>query len=601
MRASSSSTRVGVGGATSSTVPSRSCGTSGTARSAALTRRSMPRGAGSSWAAASSSAKIASRSSRHLVRAACRPPARSGPARGSPRAPPTRAGPRRWRAAPCSRCRGGGRCSRSRPRAARPARTSVRAARELSNSLSRASRERRQQPVGRGVVVQRDADVPLVAPGGPGRDVDPPRGELLGRPAAPATRTARGRAATGNSARQPRALRGGLRRAGGARTRRRSRPPTARPPAPARRRPAPARGPGRRRARSRSRRGSPPSRGPSRTSAPGSPAGGRSARPRRRAGSRPAPRRRSASASPRRDRQRHARRSGRSGGMTTAVRVPRGRRRTGTGLAPASSTSCGSSPQPGQTISTSSRRDRAQRGAEQLARAVADRRPAPGRSSCDAAIAVAQRRDVRVGVDRPAQRERRGVDRPPGAAARARRRRRDPAAAAAPDAGAAPRRGARAARATPRPARARRTGGSSRSSRRISARAIEGAGPSISRNQIPNATSAITAVAPKIRGSAPSRWSWPAARRSSRHQRSSRERERERDEQRGEDADEGDDDPEHVRAERGSRPASRSTATPAAAAPRPTGTAASRPPAAARRAAPSARRRRSPPRSGVPR
>src|SRR3954452_4647988 len=51
----------------------------------------------------------------------------------------------------------------------------------------------------------------------------------------------------------------------------------------------------------------------------------------------------------------------------------------------------------------------------------------------------------------------------------------------------------------------------------------EGAGPSIRKNQIPKTTSAITALVPKIRASAPSRWSWPAARRTIRHSRSSRE------------------------------------------------------------------------------
>ncbi len=69
------------------------------------------------------------------------------------------------------------------------------------------------------------------------------------------------------------------------------------------------------------------------------------------------------------------------------------------------------------------------------------------------------------------------------------------------------------------------------------------------RNQNPNATSAITAEAPKIRASAPSRCSWPAARRTIRQTRSSREHKRQRHEQRDEDAGEGDDDPAHVRAE----------------------------------------------------
>ena len=67
VRASSSSTGSASAGATSSTVPSRSCGTSATAASAALTRFSMPIGAGCRRAAASSSAKIASRSSRTSI------------------------------------------------------------------------------------------------------------------------------------------------------------------------------------------------------------------------------------------------------------------------------------------------------------------------------------------------------------------------------------------------------------------------------------------------------------------------------------------------------------------------------------------------------
>ena len=77
---------------------------------------------------------------------------------------------------------------------------------------------------------------------------------------------------------------------------------------------------------------------------------------------------------------------------------------------------------------------------------------------------------------------------------------------------------------------------------------IEGAGPSISRNQIPKTMSAITAVVPKIRAS---------ARRAARDRGAADDppqaveprRERERDEQRDEDAGEGDDDPQHVRAE----------------------------------------------------
>ena len=45
-------------------MPSRSCGTSGTAASAAFTRRSTPGGTGSPCAVENSRAKIASRSSR---------------------------------------------------------------------------------------------------------------------------------------------------------------------------------------------------------------------------------------------------------------------------------------------------------------------------------------------------------------------------------------------------------------------------------------------------------------------------------------------------------------------------------------------------------
>ena len=83
---------------------------------------------------------------------------------------------------------------------------------------------------------------------------------------------------------------------------------------------------------------------------------------------------------------------------------------TGTGVAPASSTSCGQQAPARPDDLDLLRRHRPQRGADQLARAVPDHHPRRARSPCEAAIAARSARAVRVGVDRPPQRERRRVD-----------------------------------------------------------------------------------------------------------------------------------------------------------------------------------------------
>ena len=191
------------------------------------------------------------------------------------------------------------------------------------------------------------------------------------------------------------------------------------------------------------------------------------ARPRRRAGTRQAPRRGSASARP-------PARGTSVSGTTTAGRVrrPRDDRSCGAPSSASSATGTGRrarlAHQPGQRppagpgdrdLVRSS--DRAQRARAAVRPRRGRPRPGPGSTSCEAAIAARERAAVRVRVDRPPQRERRGVDdlrvrrlmpRRAGEVERRLLRR---------DGGGAPRRGARAARARPRPGRARRTGGSS--------------------------------------------------------------------------------------------------------------------------------------------
>ena len=210
-----------------------------------------------------------------------------------------------------------------------------------------------------------------------------------------------------------------------------------------------------------------------------------------------------------------------SGGWRSREEVLEGDRRPA--ARPPRATSRGSGPQPGPgDRARSRRRDGAQRGAQQLARAVADDDPLGRRRRARAAMRRAQRRGVRVGVDRAPQRERRRVDdlrvrrAVPGGAGEVELGRRAPARAAAP------RRGARAARARPPPARARRTGGSSRGSA-ASARRERRRGAL--EHQEPDAEQRRARSRPwrrRSRTSTPSRWSWPAARRSSRQKRSSR-------------------------------------------------------------------------------
>ena len=265
---------------------------------------------------------------------------------------------------------------------------------------------------------------------------------------------------------------------------------------------------------------------------------------------------------------------------------------TGTGVAPASVTSCGSRPQPGQTISTSSRRrDGAQRGPQQLAGAVADHHARADRRRGAAAIASRSGVDVRVGVDRPPQRERRGVDHlrvrrtvPGGAREVQRRLLRRMAAALVVAALEQLARDLVRGELVELPVVAEEAPHQRDE--------IEGAGPSISEEPDPEDDErdhrggaedprqrALALLVPGGAAHDPPRAVQPR-------------RERQRHHQRGEDADEGDDDARACASRARSRPASRPTATPAAAAPRPTGRAASRARAAPRRARASARCRR---------
>ena len=309
------------------------------------------------------------------------------------------------------------------------------------------------EPVGGRRVAQRDADVAVVAPRAPGRDVDPAGGEVRGerarRRARPrrARRRGRGRRERERRAAQRRGEPLALARP----PRRRRRATTVSPSLerPRHRRlrrradtPADGRQPlgERRRRRARSRRGSRPSRAPSRTSARRAGSAARRAgraRRRRLARTRPAPRRRSAR--PRRGarsrararRGASARRSGRWGCRATTARVPP--RPAASAVEPSGATATGraagrvrrgrgSGPQPGQR-----HRDVALASDARTPRAAARRRRGPTRhlrrrDAVALGDRLAQRRRVGVRVHRAPQRVRGGVDGLGVRAARARRR-----------------------------------------------------------------------------------------------------------------------------------------------------------------------------------
>ena len=234
-----------------------------------------------------------------------------------------------------------------------------------------------------------------------------------------------------------------------------------------------------------------------------------------------------------------------SAGVVKTVVRPRAMASTGTGRAPASSTNAGSCCQPGQTSATSS---------VAVARSAARiSSPAPCPTTTRAGIdvvrrgdRVAQRRHVRVVVHGPPQRERRRVDDlrmrrpvPRGAREIQRRRAHDVARPLLVAPGAQLRTHlvrrelvelAVVAEQTPH-----------------QRGASEGAGPSSTRNQNPNATSAITAVAPKMRGQHALALVVARGAAQQAPQAVQAVRQRQGDHQRGEDAEERDHDAEEVR------------------------------------------------------